>query len=90
MKSHIHLLGQSCKSAMNRLIYFCFVPIMLVIGDKDVLFDIEETRNQFEKTPEARAFVVLDNHSHIGMVWSDESAAVLAQFFENPDSVQNT
>jgi len=79
-------------AAMSSTMFWSYynVPVMLIIGDKDALFDIDETRNQFEQAPEARAFVVLENHSHIGMAWSDESAAVLAQFFENPDSVQST
>ncbi|MFX1466367.1 MAG: alpha/beta hydrolase [Promethearchaeota archaeon] len=81
--------GMAATSATMFWSYYN-VPVMLIIGDKDVLFDINETRNQFEQAPEARAFVVLENHSHIGMAWSDESAAVLAQFFENPNSVQST
>ncbi len=54
-------------------------PVVVVAGSEDVLLDPALTRTQAGLAPHAQ-FIEMADHSHVGLIWSDEVAAELAEF----------
>ncbi len=54
-------------------------PVLVVAGSQDALLDPDITQTQAALAADGR-FIELDEHSHVGLSWSDDVAAELAAF----------
>ncbi|MFT5584856.1 MAG: alpha-beta hydrolase superfamily lysophospholipase [Cognaticolwellia sp.] len=54
-------------------------PVLVVAGSQDALLDSAITKEQAELAAQGQ-FIEMDDHSHVGLSWSDEVAAELADF----------
>jgi alpha-beta hydrolase superfamily lysophospholipase len=61
-------------------------PTLWVQGDSDALFELEASRAEFSRLPGGRAFVVVEQTSHVGVIWSDTVAGLLADFAVDPQA----
>ncbi len=57
------------------------IPLLFVAGSDDYLLDPDKSRQQFRRAPAGGRFWIAPDHSHIGLSWSDEVAAELADWF---------
>jgi alpha-beta hydrolase superfamily lysophospholipase len=61
-------------------------PTLWVQGEADALFDLEASKAEFARLPGGRAFVTVDQTSHVGVIWSDSVAGLLAGFALDPQA----
>jgi pimeloyl-ACP methyl ester carboxylesterase len=63
-------------------------PTLWVAAELDTLFDLDLAREELALYPGGGVFVTVRNTSHVGLIWSDAVAAMLAQWVTDPDSVR--
>ncbi len=62
-------------------------PTLWVAAEHDALFDVELSRAESRGLPAQRAFVLVRDTSHIGLIWSRAVGALLADWVRGPDGV---
>jgi len=62
-------------------------PVLWVAAQRDQLLDLDASREEFERFAGSGAFVVVRDTSHVGVAWSDQVAALMADFAADPDTV---
>ena len=84
--SYTTMLGMAATDADSFHAAFT-KPTLWVVGERDVLFDLEASREEHERLAAPGAFVLVRETSHIGVSWSDAVAEVMADFAHDPESV---
>lgn len=57
------------------------VPVLLVAAEEDHLLDPDGSERELRKAAGGGQFALIGDTSHVGLSWSDEVAAVLAEWF---------
>ena len=64
-------------------------PTLWVAAEHDALLDLDISRQEFSRLANPQAFVEVRNTSHIGVSWSDDVAAVMADFAFDPQGASD-
>lgn len=64
-------------------------PTLWIAGAEDALLDEQRSREEFERLPGGRAFVVMSETSHVGVTWSSTVGDVMADFIEDPEGAED-